>query len=180
MKKSILKFSLLASVFVLALGLGACNGIEKTSANSSVQITQSAGSLEQKNANTAAVQEVATGQSLVIPQSELSETARFYPVSVDGVDMEVLAVKAPDGTVRTAFNTCEVCYDSGRGYYLQDGSELVCQNCQNRFSTASIEVAGSGCNPYPIFNQSKVVSDQSIEIPYDYLASQQQVFANWK
>ena len=33
--------------------------------------------------------------------------------------LEVLAVKAPDGTIRTAFNTCQVCYGSGRGLYRQ-------------------------------------------------------------
>jgi len=35
--------------------------------------------------------------------------------------MEVLAVKAPDGTIRTAMNTCKICYDSGAGYYVQEG-----------------------------------------------------------
>lgn len=36
-------------------------------------------------------------------------------------------------TIRTAFNTCQVCYSSGRGYYVQEGNVLVCQNCGNRF-----------------------------------------------
>ena len=53
----------------------------------------------------------------MIPVKNISSTAQFYPVDVDGTQMEVLAVKAPDGTIRTAFNTCQVCYDSGRGYY---------------------------------------------------------------
>ena len=46
---------------------------------------------------------------LVIPVNEISNTASFYPVTADGTKMEVLAVKAPDGTIRTAFNTCQVC-----------------------------------------------------------------------
>ena len=45
--------------------------------------------------------------------------------------MEIVAVKALDGSIRTAFNTCQVCYNSGRGYYQQEGNELVCQNCGN-------------------------------------------------
>ena len=39
--------------------------------------------------------------------------------------IEVLAVKSSDGTIRTAFNTCQVCYASGRGYYIQQGDGLI-------------------------------------------------------
>jgi uncharacterized membrane protein len=70
---------------------------------------------------------------IVIAKSGVMETAKFIPASVDGTQMEVIVVKAPDGTIRTALNTCQVCYDSGRGYYKQDGDVLVCQNCGNRF-----------------------------------------------
>ncbi|HZK72097.1 MAG TPA: hypothetical protein VFD03_11385, partial [Clostridia bacterium] len=40
--------------------------------------------------------------SIVISKSEITEIAKFYPVVVDGTKMEVLAAKAPDGTIRTA------------------------------------------------------------------------------
>jgi len=40
--------------------------------------------------------------------------------------MEVLALKAKDRTIRTALNTCQVCYASGKGYYVQEGDVLVC------------------------------------------------------
>lgn len=65
---------------------------------------------------------------LVIPNSEISISAKFYPAEIDWVKMKVIAVKAPDGTTRTAFNTCQVCCNSGHGYYEQDGDALVCQN----------------------------------------------------
>jgi hypothetical protein len=42
---------------------------------------------------------------LSIPVRDVSATAKFYPVEIDGVKMEVIAVKAPDGSIRTAFNT---------------------------------------------------------------------------
>jgi hypothetical protein len=45
---------------------------------------------------------------LVIPVSEISATAKFYPVVIDGTKLEVIAVKAPDGTIRKAFYTCQV------------------------------------------------------------------------
>lgn len=117
---------------------------------------------------------------LVIPVSDISDKVTFYPVEADGTKMEVLAVKAPDGTIRTAFNTCQVCYDSGRGYYKQDGDELVCQNCGNRFPMSRVEVEAGGCNPWPIFDQNKTVTDESITISSDFLKESRQIFANWK
>ncbi|MEY8353595.1 DUF2318 domain-containing protein [Lachnospiraceae bacterium 54-53] len=122
----------------------------------------------------------AEGQDLVIPVKDISDTASFYPVSVDGTQMEVIAVKAPDGTIRTAFNTCQVCYDSGRGYYKQDGDTLVCQNCGNRFPMSRVEVEAGGCNPWPVFDKNKTVTEDSITISYDFLKESRQIFANWK
>jgi len=119
-------------------------------------------------------------EDLVIPLSGVSAKATFYPVVVNGMQMEVLAVEAPDGTVRTAFNTCQVCYDSGRGYYAQEGDELVCQNCGNRFAMDRVEVEQGGCNPWPIFAEYKTVTDASITIPYELLESAQVIFTNWK
>ncbi len=120
------------------------------------------------------------GEDLVIPVKEISSTARFYPVEVDGTKMEVVAVQSPDGTIRTAFNTCQVCYDSGRGYYKQEGDALVCQNCGNRFPMSRVEVEAGGCNPWPVFDKNKTVTDESITISYDFLKESKQIFANWK
>jgi uncharacterized membrane protein len=117
---------------------------------------------------------------LVIPLSEISTTARFYPVETDGTRLEVIAVEAPDGTIRTAFNTCQICYDSGRGYYKQDGDALVCQNCGNRFRMDQVEVRSGGCNPVPIFPQNKTVSDESITISNAFLTEAKVIFSNWK
>lgn len=125
-------------------------------------------------------QVISNGESLVIPVSEISDTARFYPVKVDGTQMEVIAVKDSEGNIRTAFNTCQICYSSGRGYYVQDGKVLVCQNCGNRFTVDQIEIESGGCNPWPIFSKDKTVTDASISISYDYLHAATQIFANWK
>lgn len=117
---------------------------------------------------------------LQIPISEVSEKANFYPVEIDGTKLEVIAVKAPDGSVRTAFNTCQVCYDSGRGYYKQDGNTLVCQNCGNRFTMDQVEVASGGCNPVPIFPDNKTADDTNITISQEFLTKAKVIFENWK
>jgi len=121
-----------------------------------------------------------SGADLVIPVSGISEKVSFYPVDIDGTKFEVLAVKAPDGTIRTAFNTCQVCYDSGRGYYKQEGDVLVCQNCGNRFRMGQVEVVSGGCNPVPIFPENKTVTDDTITISYAFLNEAKAIFANWK
>jgi hypothetical protein len=119
-------------------------------------------------------------KDLVIPIADITETAAFYPAEIEGIKLEVIAVKAGDGTIRTAFNTCQVCYDSGRGYYKQEGDQLVCQNCGNRFPMDRVEVQAGGCNPWPIFAENKTVTEESITISYDYLKQATAIFQNWR
>ncbi|MDR1136632.1 MAG: DUF2318 domain-containing protein [Clostridiales Family XIII bacterium] len=121
----------------------------------------------------------ATGD-LVIDVGAISEKASFHPITVNGAEMEILTVMAPDGTVRTAFNTCQVCYNSGRGYYKQTGEALICQNCGNRFEMGQVGIETGGCNPWPISEDGKVVTDDSIRILADFLEESQGIFANWK
>lgn len=115
-----------------------------------------------------------------IPISNITEDATFY--SYDELDskMEVIAVKASDGTIRTAFNTCQVCYDSGRGYYIQQGDQLVCQNCGNSFGMDDVEVAQNGCNPVPIFDEQIKMSSDEIVIPKEFLKDAEGIFKSWK
>ena len=94
--------------------------------------------------------------------------------------MEIVAVKAPDGSIRKAFNTCQVCYNSGRGYYVQEGNQLVCQNCGNRFDISQIEVIKGGCNPVPILKTDKTENSKTITIPSSFLQKNTSLFGKWK
>ena len=127
-----------------------------------------------------AAEPVIKDADVVIQIGGITPQAKFFPVEVEGSSMEVIAVRAPDGTVRTAFNTCQICYDSGRGSYVQEGNALVCQNCGNRFRMDQVEVVSGGCNPVPIFPQNKTVTDETITIPYSFLQRAKAIFANWK
>ncbi|MGL4106890.1 DUF2318 domain-containing protein [Clostridium sp. LP20] len=115
-----------------------------------------------------------------IKKEEVTEKAKFYSYEKDGITMEVLAVKAKDGTVRTALNTCQVCYSSGKGYYIQKGNELECQNCGNRFMPNNVGIAKGGCNPVPIPNGSKTDDNTTIKIDKSYLNKNKAYFSNWK
>lgn len=118
---------------------------------------------------------------LVIPKSEITKTARFYPYNANGTRLEVLAVKAGDGTIRTAFNTCQVCNGSPRAYYEQEGDVLVCQNCGNRFKPDMVEQQRGGCNPVPIMKDEKKDDGTNIIIPKELIVKNKDMFtANWK
>lgn len=120
------------------------------------------------------------GESLVIPTADVTTQASFYTVEVDGATMEIIAVRDSEGSIRTAFNTCQICYSSGRGYYVQRGDFLICQNCGNKFTVNQVEIESGGCNPWPIFEDDKTVTEDTIEISYEFLAASKKIFANWK
>jgi len=119
-------------------------------------------------------------QDLVIQIADITENALFFPVDIDGMRIEVLAVKAPDGTIRTAFNSCQVCYNSSRGFFVQEGTVLVCQNCGRRYRMSQVERQAGGCNPEPIFPANKTVTDSTITISRDYLMRAKTMFESWK
>ena len=125
-------------------------------------------------------QVIAEGDVLRIPTADITSTASFFPIEVDGTQMEVFAIKASDGTIRTAFNTCQSCFTSGAGYYVQEGNYLICQNCGFQFTPDQVEIQSGGCNPWPIFPENKTVTEDSIEIDYEFLSEATIIFANWK
>ena len=141
--------------------------------------------IAQAPSNTTSTEAVSTpaevqAEDMVIQKSGITETATFIPYKAGNTDMEVIAVKAPDGTIRTALNTCQVCYDSGRGYYVQEGNALVCQNCGNRFKISQIEKEKNGCNPVPILSSDKTEDDSTITISGKFLIENKELFADWK
>jgi uncharacterized membrane protein len=138
------------------------------------------GGNDEKNESTMAKSVTDKNGNMVIPISEITDKASFY--SYDELDskMEVIAVKASDGTIRTAFNTCQVCYGSGKGYYVQEGDKLVCQNCGNTFGMDDVEVTKGGCNPVPIYDDQVEKTKDTITIPKEFLKESEAIFQNWK
>jgi uncharacterized membrane protein len=75
--------------------------------------------------------------------------ARHYTYMHGERPIEFFVVRSDDGTVRAAFNACDVCY-WGRKGYTQDGDVMVCNNCGQRFPMDRINVEQGGCNPAPL------------------------------
>jgi hypothetical protein len=86
------------------------------------------------------------GDAVKIPKSYVSEAATWYAADVDGVWVKFFILKSSDGTVRAAFDACDVCYSNLKGYH-QEGDMSVCNNCGLNFPSAAINVDVRGCNP---------------------------------
>jgi hypothetical protein len=75
--------------------------------------------------------------------------ARWYTYPNDGVDIQFFVLKSDDGVIRAAFNACDVCFLAKKGYQ-QEGDEMVCNNCGQRFPSALVNEVRGGCNPSPL------------------------------
>lgn len=124
--------------------------------------------------------EITPGGEIIINKSDITNTASFYPYESNGTYMEIIAVRASDDTIRTALNTCTVCYSSGKGYYEQLGDVLICNNCGNQFTIDQIGLMKGGCNPVPILEDMKDEDAEQIKIYDESLVAFEPLFKKWK
>ena len=92
---------------------------------------------------------VKSDEVIKIPLFEISETAKWYDYGYNGKTITYFVVKGGDGSVKTAFDACDVCYGAKKGY-SQDGDVMVCNNCGNRYAIDSLgteNLRGGGCWP---------------------------------
>lgn len=75
--------------------------------------------------------------------------AHFYSYKGQGGKIPFFVIKGKDGTVRAAFDACDVCYREKKGYE-QKGEEMICKNCNQAFPVAKIGTVSGGCNPSPL------------------------------
>ncbi|HZV82858.1 MAG TPA: DUF2318 domain-containing protein [Geobacteraceae bacterium] len=73
--------------------------------------------------------------------------AHFYKFEDGGKEITFFAVKAQDGSYKTAFDACDACYKSKKGYE-QQGDKMNCKNCNQKFAINRLGPnATGGCNP---------------------------------
>jgi uncharacterized membrane protein len=77
------------------------------------------------------------------------DEAHYYTYHADGADIQFFVLKSSDGVIRAAFNACDVCFLEKRGY-RQEGDEMICNNCGQRFPSELINEVRGGCNPSPL------------------------------
>src|SRR3989304_33859 len=52
------------------------------------------------------------------------------------------------GADRAALDACDVCFRTNRGY-RQEGDQMVCNNCGQKFACDKVGEVKGGCNPHP-------------------------------
>ena len=73
--------------------------------------------------------------------------AHFYKFEDSGKEITFFAAKAADGSIKTAFDACDSCYKSKKGYE-QQGDKMNCKNCNQKFAINRLGPnATGGCNP---------------------------------
>ena len=123
---------------------------------------------------------LSAGSDLVIRTEEIGAEASYFDYDADGTTVQVFAVRASDGTVRLALNTCQVCNGSPYAYFEQEEDDFVCRNCGNRFASTAVGRESGGCNPVPITAEDCTEQDGTITVPSSFLESNAARFANWK
>lgn len=90
----------------------------------------------------------AAGGVVSIPVSKVADgKAKFFRFEDGGKEIAFFLVKAPDGSYRTAFDSCDVCYKAKKGYD-QQGDKMNCNNCNQKFAINRIGPNSTGgCNP---------------------------------
>lgn len=93
---------------------------------------------------------VETVDAVRIPLTALdSGKALFLSLASDDRQIHYFALKSRDGAYRAAFDACDVCFKSNRGY-RQEGDLMVCNNCGQAFPSNKIAEIKGGCNPHPL------------------------------
>jgi uncharacterized membrane protein len=117
---------------------------------------------------------VETADAVKIPLKALvSGEALFLSLNSEGRQLYYFALKSPDGAYRAALDACDVCYRTNRGY-RQEGDQMVCNNCGQKFACDKIGEVKGGCNPHPlargIEGQYLVIKKADIVAGKDYFA----------
>ncbi|MDR3211704.1 MAG: DUF2318 domain-containing protein [Planctomycetota bacterium] len=115
-----------------------------------------------------------TDADLVIPQSDLSSKPRFYAAVIENFRMELIAVVAPDNTVRVVFNSCQSCGPVG---YNVKGDSVVCKACGNAFKISVLERNRGGCNPIPVGENNRRMDGNNVVVPKEFLKRAKDYFS---
>ncbi|MCX8163140.1 MAG: DUF2318 domain-containing protein [Candidatus Micrarchaeota archaeon] len=121
-------------------------------------------SFEQKNSSSFDLNEY-----LLIDLAEISNKAKFYTYNLNGTNIRFFVLKASDGSIKTAFDACDVCYPYKKGYRQED-NYMVCNACGNKFLIDMLgkeNKAGGGCWPVYlpsfVFNNSLLIKKSDLE-----------------
>jgi uncharacterized membrane protein len=98
---------------------------------------------------------VESADEVKIPLKALdSGKALFLSLDSQGRQLYYFALKSRDGAYRAALDACDVCFRTNRGY-RQEGDQMVCNNCGQKFACDKIGEVKGGCNPHPLTHKEE-------------------------
>lgn len=157
--------------FILAAALTGCG-------ESTLEETKSTAAEEGIDKDSSASENLNEDGSLVINKADITEEASFFNYDADEVTVQVLVIASADGTVHAAYNTCQTCSPSPMAYFVQEGENLICQNCGNSFTAEDVGSSAAGCNPMQIENLTE--TEDELIIPAADLESVRDRFEKWQ
>ncbi len=84
---------------------------------------------------------------ILLDVTEIGSDASWFEYEYEGDLIRYFVVRDRNGDIKTAFDACDVCYNSKKGY-TQDGDYMVCNNCGQRFLISELGRSNTGgCNP---------------------------------
>jgi uncharacterized membrane protein len=114
------------------------------------------------------------GDNLVIKVTDVKSDAKFYYYEVSDVRIRFFTVMGYDNQPHIAFDACDVCFESNRGYAHAD-PYMQCRECKKTFLVDGIgtENLSSGCWPsyLPV-----TITDGKILIKIDDVTQKQYMF----
>ncbi len=85
--------------------------------------------------------------------------ARHFELADGPMTIRYFVLKSSDGVIRAAFDACDVCWPSGKGY-TQSGDVMICRNCGRQFESTRVNEVQGGCNPAPL--KRRLLGDQLV------------------
>lgn len=91
----------------------------------------------------------AEGGFVRIPVSGVSDGHAHFYVYEGSRPVRFFVLRGSDGVLRAAFDTCDVCFRSGKGY-RHVGDTMVCNQTNQRLPSRLSNQPQEDCNPVPL------------------------------
>ncbi len=112
------------------------------------------------------------GDVIKIPISQISKNAQWFEYN----NAKYFVVKSKKGDIKTAFDACDVCYRSRKGY-SQKGGDMVCNNCGNHYPISGLGTTNLRGGCWPGYLPNSIQGDYIVLKKSDLDAGKQRYFS---
>lgn len=109
--------------------------------------------------------------TLRISLDELTTTATYFEYEAEQATVFYFALLDSDGEPRVALDACELCFEFKRGF-RNEGDEMVCNNCGQRFEVDGLGDNEGQCNPgivvFEVTETEVLIEPETLEASTDW------------